>query len=321
MGEFLLEGADVLPFLNYLLTNEFDSLQAGSARYSPMCNESGGVVDDLLVYKKSENLFMLVVNASNREKDFSFIGGLLKKQNADVVLRDISDNTGLIALQGPAALSILETLVPEEKIPKKSYTFSDELTVAGRKGLVSRTGYTGEDGFEFYTAWTDTPLVYDAILTAGREFGVLPCGLGARDTLRLEAAMPLYGHEMDESVSPLEAGLGFFVKLQKPGFSGKAAMLASPPKRKRIGLELLDKGIAREHCPVFLSDEKIGEVSSGTLSPFSQKSIAMALVDAEKISSAATDATFKIDVRGRLLSAKAVPLPFYKRIRPSAVVQ
>jgi aminomethyltransferase len=307
MGEFLIEGGQAGAFLDYLLTNKISNMAPGVVRYSPMCNERGGVVDDLLTLNFSPSKYMLVVNASNKEKDFAWIKKHLFK---GLKLSDISDKTGLIALQGKKAYEILKTLIDEKDIPKKNYSFIDNIKIAGKKVLVSRTGYTGEDGFELYCDWNDTPNIYRAVLEAGKPFGLIPCGLGARDTLRLEASMPLYGHEMNDDISPLETGLGMFVRLDKGDFIGKKAMLdRGAPATKRVGLEITDKGIAREHCPVYFGAERIGEVTSGTLSPHSGKSIAMALILADK----AGAGEVKIEVRGRLLNAKTVPLPFYKK--------
>lgn len=307
MGEFILEGADAAAFADYIVTNNIANLPVGTARYSPMCNENGGVVDDLLIYRLSLDRLMLVVNASNREKDFDWIRRHLWD---NVKLTDVSGATGLIALQGRNAVNILNKLTDEKNIPKKSYTFTPDVLIAGKRALVSRTGYTGEDGFEFYAAWDDTPAVFEAVLEAGGEYGIIPCGLGARDTLRLEACMPLYGHEMDEGVTPIEAELVRFVKFDKPDFIGKKAIWDQGiPERKRIGLELTEKGIAREHCPVLADGKIIGEVTSGTLSPYTQKAIAMALINIRL----PTVAEIKIDVRGRLLAAKVVPMPFYKK--------
>lgn len=305
MGEFMVEGANAAEFLDYLLTNRVSNMPINAARYSPMCNEKGGVVDDLLVFRFSETLFCLIVNASNKEKDFAHIKSVLHK---GVQLRDVSDITGLIAVQGKSAEALIKKLAKGE-IPTKNYTFTNNVDICGSKVLLSRTGYTGEDGFEIYTPWNELAKVFEAIYEAGKEFNLTPCGLGARDTLRLEAGMPLYGHEMSENITPLETGLGVFVKLDKPDFIGKKALETNKPRYKRIGLELVDKGIAREDCLVFANGKKVGLVSSGTLSPYSGKAVLMALVDVDT----PLDAAFTIDVRGRMLAAKTAKLPFYKK--------
>ena len=211
MGELLLRGADALENVNRLMTNDFSGMAEGQARYSPMCYEDGGTVDDLIVYKCSDTAYFIVVNAANKDKDAAWIGEHL---TGDCAMEDLSDRVAQLALQGPKAEELLRTLTGD--IPERNYTAVLRGTVAGMPCLVSRTGYTGEDGFELYCAPADAPALWDA-LTAG---GALPCGLGARDTLRLEAAMPLYGHELSAEINPYEAGLGIFVKLDKPDFIG-----------------------------------------------------------------------------------------------------
>ena len=215
MGELLLRGPDALANLNRLMTNDFSGMADGQARYSPMCYEDGGVVDDLIVYRCSDTAWLAVVNASNTGKDRDWMAAHL---SGDCTLEDLSDQTAQLALQGPGAEALLRTLTAD--LPAKNYTAVLHGTVDGRPCLVSRTGYTGEDGFELYCAPADAPALWDALTAAG----ALPCGLGARDTLRLEAAMPLYGHELSPSINPYEAGLGIFVKLEKPDFIGKAAL-------------------------------------------------------------------------------------------------
>jgi len=307
MGEFLVEGENALCAVNYLVSNDLANLTPGRVRYSPMCNEKGGVVDDLLVYMLAPEKLMLVVNAANKEKDFAWIQARLPE---GLAFTDKSDETGLIALQGRKALDILQKLLNGAGIPEKNYTFCENQQIAGKRVLVSRTGYTGEDGFEFYTDWDDTPTLFEALMEAGREFGIIPCGLGARDTLRLEASMPLYGHEMNDEITPLEAGLGMFFKPDSHDFVGRQAILVKgAPAVKRVGLELRDRGIAREHCAVWSGGTKIGETTSGTLSPYTGKAIAMAIID---VAFAGAE-DIQVEVRGRLLSAKIVPMPFYKK--------
>lgn len=217
MGEATLRGADALGNLNRLLTNDFTGMKDGQARYSPMCDENGGTVDDLLVYKFGEGDYMLVLNAANREKDVKWIAEHL---SGDVVFEDVSDGVAQIALQGPASEEILRAAKPEWALPKRNYRFK-----AQADALVSRTGYTGEDGFEIYLKPEKAAELWDALLEAGKPFGLIPCGLGARDTLRMEAAMPLYGHELSADITPLEAGLDVFVKLDKPEFIGRQGLL------------------------------------------------------------------------------------------------
>ena len=307
MGEVMFEGPDALKNIQMLVTNDMENLAVGSVRYSPMCNDRGGVVDDLIVYRFGENKYMLVVNASNREKDVNWMQGHLFGQ---VHMEDTSDETAQIALQGPRSVEILSRLAKDEDIPKKYYSFVEKGNVGGIPCIVSRTGYTGETGFELYCKSEDAPKLWELLLDAGKDCGLIPCGLGARDTLRLEAAMPLYGHEMDEDVTPVETSLSMFVKMAKPDFVGKKAILdAGEPQKKRVGLVMTGRGIAREHCPVFKGEVQIGMTTSGTFCPFVDKAIAMALVP----TSYQIGDEVEVDVRGRRVAAQIVPLPFYKK--------
>ena len=308
MGEILFTGPTALNTLNHLLTNDFTDMPEGRVRYSVMCNEKGGVIDDLVVYKFGDEEYLVVVNAANRHKDYAHMAAnLLPGTKAE----DISDSVAQLALQGPAAPAVLGSLVSEDKLPKKYYTAVRDVDINGMKCMISRTGYTGELGYEIYTAPENAVALWKTLREAGGEHGLIPCGLGARDTLRLEAAMPLYGHEMDEDISPLEAGLGFGVKMGKSDFIGKAALeAAGEPSRVRVGLEITGRGIAREHQDVFIGEEKIGVTTSGTHCPAVGKAVAMALVSADR-SAAGTEVD--VDIRGRRVSATIVPLPFYHR--------
>jgi aminomethyltransferase len=308
MGEVTFKGKDALANIQMLVSNDCIGMKDGQARYSPMCNEQGGVVDDLLVYRKGEGDYLLVVNAANREKDVQW---MQKRLFGDCAFEDISDGVAQLALQGPRALSIFEKVSARENIPARSYRFKDNVNVGGVSCLASRTGYTGEDGLELYCCAADAPALWDLLLAAGAEDGLIPCGLGARDTLRLEAAMPLYGHEMTDEVTPLEAGLDVFVKLGKADFIGKQALLdKGAPKLQRVGLRLTGRGIAREHCAVFADGCAVGATTSGTYCPYLGYPAAMALV----ASSFAEDGrTVEVDIRGRRVEAQIVPLPFYKR--------
>ena len=308
MGELMLTGPDALKNVQKVTTNDMSGMYDGQVRYSPMCNEQGGVVDDILVYKVHDEAYLLVVNASNKDKDAAWIAGHV---SGDVKFEDISESVAQVALQGPNAVPILAALAADEQIPKKYYSFVKEANVKGIKCLISRTGYTGELGYELYCAAADGPKLWDMLLETGKEYGLIPCGLGARDTLRLEAAMPLYGHEMDDTVSPLETDLGAFVKLDKDDFIGKEALIAAgEPKRARIGLKVTGRGIVREHCPVFKGDMQIGMTTSGTHCPFIGMPVAMALVDSA-YSEIGTEV--EVEVRGRKVTAEVVALPFYKR--------
>lgn len=306
MGEFTLTGNGALHSLNRLLTNDFTGMESNRVRYSPMCNESGGTVDDLVVYKTGEGDYMLVVNAANRAKDFEW---MREGMGDDTNFKDISDHISQLALQGPFSGDILAKIAHTESIPAKYYTFVRHAKVADIPCVVSRTGYTGEAGFELYCENRYAAELWDALLAAGQAFGIEPCGLGARDTLRLEAGMPLYGHELSETISPAEAGLQPFIKMDKPGFIGKQEFL-SPPTRKRIGMVLTDRGIAREGARIYANGNDIGYVTSGTMSPTLGKAIAQALVDASF-----SDGDAEIEVRGKLLKATTAALPFYKPVK------
>jgi aminomethyltransferase len=324
MGEVVIKGKDALKNVQRLVSNDCSRMYDGQVKYSPMCNENGGVVDDLLVYRKKEDDYLIVINAANRFKDVEWMEQHLI---GEVEFKDISDDVAQLALQGPQSKVILCKLAEEEKLPVKYYSFCEAVMVAGISCLVSRTGYTGEDGYEIYCNNEDAVKLWDSILSAGNyginketqnatgksleDLSIIPCGLGARDTLRLEAAMPLYGHEMDDSISPVETGLGFAVKLDKEDFIGKDGILArGVPTRARIGLNITGRGIAREACPVYYNGEQIGATTSGTHCPYLGRPVAMALVSSEN---SGLGTQVEVDVRGRRITAEIVALPFYKR--------
>ena len=308
MGEISLEGPDAVKNLNRILTNDYTVMEDGQARYSPMCNEQGGTVDDLIVYKITGDRYFIVVNASNREKDAAWIRAHL---SGDVRMEDISDTVGQIALQGPLAEKILRTLTAEENIPRKNYYACWDRDVGGISCIVSRTGYTGSDGFELYAPAGETEKLWDLLLKAGEADGLIPCGLGARDTLRLEAGMPLYGHELSDTISPLTSGLGFFVKMNKADFIGKAALeAAGAPAQCRVGLKAIGRGIPREHQDVYDGARLIGHTTSGTHCPYIGYPAAMAIID---VSYKTPGTVVSVDVRGRRVDAEVVKLPFYKK--------
>lgn len=307
MGEILCQGKDALANLNRLLTNDYTSLADGQARYSPMCNAQGGVIDDLIVYKAGDGDYFIVVNAANKDKDFAW---MCSQAQGDVVFSDRSADIAQLALQGPAAPDIISRLVAAESIPAAYYSCRFNVQMDGVPAMISRTGYTGEDGFEIYLAAGDAPRIWNRLLAVGKEYGLCPCGLGARDTLRLEAAMPLYGHEMDEEVSPLAAGLKMFVKMDKPDFIGKAALAAGTLTEKRIGLQVTGRGIVREQQDVYSGDRRVGRTTSGTYAPFLQQAVAMARVQADAVT---VGDRLTVDVRGRRVAVEVVKLPFYKR--------
>jgi len=315
MGRLRIEGAGAAAFLDRLLTRQVLGMGPGKIRYSLMCNEQGGILDDLLVYHLQEHggglYYLLVVNASNREK----IVAWLERHRAagdDVQMADRTSSTAMIAVQGPAALRCVEPLVGAD-LGGLGYYTGTETTICGHPGLVSRTGYTGEDGCELIVPAQAAVEVWEKILAHGRESGASPAGLGARDTLRLEAAMPLYGHELNEHINPLQAGLAFAVNLDGRELVGRAALLAAKQNQQqpvRVGLELAGRRAAREHYPVLAAGQPVGEVTSGTFSPTLQKPIAMAYV-APAYSAVGTELT--VDIRGAAEAARVVKLPFYKR--------
>ena len=307
MGEFTLKGKDAVKALNRVLTNDFTVMDAGRVRYSLMCYPGGGAVDDVLVYKKSGGDFLIVVNAANKDKDLEWMSANI--DDLEVEFEDISDRVAQLALQGPRSGEILSSLSDSSKLPEKYYSFKENVSVGGVNALVSRTGYTGEDGFELYCAPSDAPALYDALVAAGEPYGLVPAGLGARDTLRTEAAMPLYGHELRADYPVSEVGLDFAVKYTKDDFIGKAALLSRPPQYVRIGVRVADRGIVREGAPIFTADgEEAGIATSGTMAPALGYAIAMLRVRREF-----ADCELYAEVRGRRLKLAPVPLPFYKR--------
>ena len=308
MGELLLKGQSAKENLNHLLTNDYTDMPVGAARYSPMCNENGGCVDDLIVYKKAEDDYFIVVNAANKDKDYAWMKEHLLPGSE---LTDASDDYAQIALQGPKAEEILKKLAAEEDIPTGYYTALFDRTVDGMNCIISRTGYTGEDGFEIYLSPANAPKMWNLLLDAGKEEGLIPCGLGARDTLRLEASMPLYGHEMNDEISPRETGLGIFVKMKKEDFIGKAALVQrGKPTVKRVGLKVTGRGILREHQTVLLDGKEIGHTTSGTFCPYLNQPVAMAILPKEY---AEIGTALEVDVRGRKVPVEVIALPFYKR--------
>lgn len=313
MGEFEVKGADSLAFLQKMMTNDVAKLTDGRAQYTLMCYEDGGTVDDLLIYKKADDHYLLVVNAANIEKDFAW---LQEHVVGDVELVNISDEVAQLALQGPLAEKVLQTLTATDLSTIKFFTFADDVDVAGVQALVSRTGYTGEDGFELYCRAEDAQTLWRAILEAGKEEGVLPCGLGARDTLRFEACLPLYGQELAKDITPIEAGLGFAVKTNKDvDFFGKEILKKQKEEgtaRKLVGIEMIDKGIPRHGYAVYVNGEQVGVVTTGTQSPTLKKNIGLALIPTAFSS---LDTEVEVDVRGKRLKAKVVATPFYKRTK------
>lgn len=313
MGEIGLTGAGALAFADRLVTNDCRKLSENQVLYTPMCMPDGGVVDDLLVYRLPEQV-LLVVNAANTGKDVDWVRSVAQGE-PDVVVEDRSARTAQLALQGPLAQAVLQRLTPANLADIAFFWAREGVEVAGRPALVSRTGYTGEDGFEIYLAPEDAVHVWRAILEAGRPEGVMPCGLGARDSLRFEACLPLYGHELDAEHNPLESGLGYFVKTDKPDFIGfpvlRSAREAGGPARRLVGMRLTERGIARQGYPILGPDGgTIGAVTSGMPSPTLSEALALGFVPREL---ATIGTRLQIEVRGRALGAEVIKTPFYRR--------
>jgi len=310
MGRVKVEGRDVVPFLQHVTTNNVALLQVGAAHYSMVCNPAGGIKDDIFVYRPSETRFLLCVNASNREKIVSWLSQ--KAPQGDVRLSDESDEMAQIALQGPRSHEVLRTACPaaaDTLEPRHCM----EIEVLGTHGMVSRTGYTGEVGYELYVPSSSAGAVWDGIMKVGRTVGIAPCGLGARDLLRLEVGYLLYGNDIDEETTPMEAGAEWVVDLTKGEFIGRPTLLEQKekgPARKLVAFELLLKGVPRHGMKIFSDGQEIGIVTSGNLSPSLQKGIGLGYVPT-RFSELGTEVL--IDIRGRVHPAMVVKLPFYKR--------
>jgi len=315
MGRVIITGKDAASFLNYVITNDVTALKPNSALYSVMCNENGGIIDDFVVSCLEEEKFLLVPNATNREKDFNWL--VKKAKGFSVKIEDVSDKVAMFAVQGPNAEKTLQKICTTDlsKIERFKCT---PAKLADIHVFLSRTGYTGEDGFEVYV-W-NAPLdkpdnavnLWNAILEAGKPYGIEPCGLGARDTLRLEAGLCLYGNDIDENTTPLEARLSFVVKFQKDKFIGKNALLKQKEegvKRRRVGLQMVEQGIPRQGYKIYSEKgENIGQVTSGTFSPLLKCGIAMAYIQAQQ---AQEGNIVNIEIHGKMAKAKIVPFPFY----------
>jgi len=316
MGEIDVRGPDSIAFVNRLTSNDASKLVDGQAQYSALTTAEGTVIDDLLVYRLAEDHLLLVVNAGTTDKDWEWIESH-NPDNLQVKLRNCSNDYCQIALQGPAALSILQQLTQTQLSEIKYYHFQPG-QVDGVAAIISRTGYTGEDGFEVYAAPEKAEQLWNRMLEAGNfgsDDGVLPCGLAARNTLRLEAGMCLYGHEIDETTTLLEANLGWITKLAKGDFIGREPLARQKEeglKRKLVGFEVSDRGIARDGQDVFINGRPLGRVTSGSPAPFLKKNIGMAYVPTEL---SQPGQAIEIDVRGKRVGAQIVPLPFYKRVK------
>jgi aminomethyltransferase len=318
MGEIEVAGKGALEAVQRISSNDAAALKVGQAQYAGLLTPDGTFVDDMLVYRMAPSHFMLVVNAANTAKDFAWISEQVKVAG-DAAVVDSSSRYALVAIQGPAAREVLQPLTGVELNDIRYYWFSYG-EVAGARVTISRTGYTGEDGYEIFVPPNMADRVWQALLESGRSADVIPCGLGARDTLRLEAAMRLYGNDIDESTTALEAGLGWTIGWKKGDFIGRERLLEQKERglaRTLVGFEMLERGIARPGYTVVADGDSVGTVTSGTQTPFLKKAIGMAYVP---VALSAPGRQLDIDIRGRATKAQVVPLPFYKRVMGSGVI-
>jgi aminomethyltransferase len=316
MGDIRVTGPDALKAVQHISMNDASKLAIGQAQYSALLYPQGTFVDDVIVHRMGDDDYLLVINAGTREKDVKWVRDNTKQFNCKV--EDLSDNYTQIAIQGPKGVSLLQKLTDTDLSTVKFYWFTHG-TVCGLKNtLIARTGYTAEDGFEIYVPsdGATSARVWNEVLEAGKEFGVVPCGLGSRNTLRLEGALSLYGHEISHTINAWEAGLARFCKMEKPGFIGRDALEKSKDlKRTLVGLEMIERGIARDDYKVLDdSGNQIGYVTSGSYVPFLKKNIALAYVP---LQFAELGSTVNVEIRGQGVKAKVVPTPFYKRPRKS----
>ncbi len=309
MGEVEVAGPGALESVQRVVTNDAAKLSVGQVLYSPMCTPSGGIIDDVTVFRLGEARYLFIVNASTTAKDLAWIG----EHTRGAQTLDRSSEFALLALQGPQAQPILQRLTRTDLSALKSFHIAAEVNVAGVRCLVSRTGYTGEDGFEIAPPWDEAPQVWEGLMETGRREGLMPVGLGARDTLRLEAGFMLYGNDIDETTSPLEAPLGWTVRFDKGSFIGREILLAQKEQgvtRKLAGFEMTERAIPRHGYPLRVGDEEIGRVTSGTFGPWVNKSIGMGYVP-KALTKSGTPVD--VDIRGKAARATIVKLPFYKR--------
>ncbi len=308
MGRLVFRGPDACRLLDRLVTNDVASVDVGRVRYAMVCNTQGGILDDVLVYRFADD-YLLVVNASNREKIVEWIQG--HREGYDVEIEDRTCDWAMLAVQGPRSLELASGVADVELSAMRYYRCA-AAGILGHAGRISRTGYTGEDGFELIVPAANARALWEHLMQSGAELGLVAAGLGCRDTLRLEAAMPLYGHELSEQIDPYTAGLGFAVKPEAAEFIGREAVIAAANRelRQRVGLKLDGRRIAREGAAVVRGDASVGEVTSGTFSPTLEIVIAMAYVTAEV---AAPGTAVEVDIRGRRVAAEVVELPFYRR--------
>ena len=306
MGEFIISGSDAESFLQKVTVNDVASLSVGQAQYSAMCYANGGIIDDILIYKK-KNEFMLVVNAANNEKDLDWLKSHAK---GDIRIENMSDDIGLVAIQGPRSRNILQTLTDSNLTNIQFYHFV-EGRLNGKKAIISRTGYTGELGFEIYANSDDIGEIWDAIMKAGEDKGLEPAGLGCRDTLRMEMKLALYGNDIDDTTNPIEAGLGWITRLGKTDFMGKKALLEAKANvtRRLVCLEMTERAIPRQGYTILMNDQSVGIITSGTMSPSLETGIGIGYVN-RPFDKSGTE--LLVDIRGRMKSAVVVKPPFYK---------
>ena len=313
MGEIWIEGPQALDLVQFVSSNDAARLALGQIHYAGLLTPQGCFVDDMLVHKMADDRYLLVVNASNTQKDFSWVLG--QSEGFDAKVTDASPETAQVAIQGPRSIEILQPLVKDLDLSTIKYYWFAYGTLVGERCLVARTGYTGEDGYEIYLSPSAAPTLWRQILEVGRSYGLVPAGLGARDTLRLEACMALYGNDIDDTTTVLEADLGWILRLSKERFNGKEVLerqKAEGVARKLVAFELTDRGIPRHGYDCYSGEDKVGHVTSGTQAPFLKRPIGMAYLPAAL---AIEGSTFEVDVRGKRVPAKVVPKPFYKRPR------
>src|SRR5258708_3918573 len=314
MGDMRLAGAEAMAVVQHISMNDASRLAVGEAQYSALLYPEGTFVDDVIVHRLGEDEYLLVINAGTREKDFGWVRDSTRQ--FDCAVENLSDDFTQIAIQGPKGVNLLQKLTDADLAAVKFYWVTRGKVCGLKDTLIARTGYTGEDGFEIYVPSDEetSARVWNEVLEAGREFGAIPCGLGARNTLRLESKLPLYGHEISDTINVWEAGLDRFCKMEKPEFIGRAALetaKADPLKRTLIGLEMTDRGIARDGYKVWSeAGAEIGYVTSGSYAPFLKKNIALAYVPPEY---AALGSTLQVEIRGQGVKAQVVPTPFYKK--------
>jgi aminomethyltransferase len=313
MGEIQVDGPQALEFIQGVTSNDVSKIVDGQAQYNVLMRAEGGVVDDIIIHRLKEKSYFICVNASNTDKDFAYL--LEHKKNFDIKIENRSADFSQIALQGPLSAELMKKIFPTLPVDSLKYMHFTKGSFEGMELLIARTGYTGEDGFEIYCLNKDASSLWSRLLEVGARSGLIPCGLGCRDTLRLEMAYPLYGHELTDEISPLEANLGWVVKLEKGDFLGRTVLLQQKEqglKRKRVGFILIDEGIARADYPILAGEEKMGWVSSGTYSPSLDKSIGCGYVP---MKFANIGAQIEIEIRGKKKRAEIVATPFYKRNR------